>query len=136
MGLIRKTMSVSTLGMIDYRSDKERMARSARLTKEATRKGNRQQKKLLEAQNAMIAQQMAAQQQIMAMQAAQFAPASPPGWYDDGNHQMRWWDGRQWGAVAPAPAVAAPAGWYPDPEVPGQSRYWDGAQWTEHRQNV
>lgn len=26
MGLIRKTMSISTLGLIDYRSDKERIA--------------------------------------------------------------------------------------------------------------
>lgn len=23
-----------------------------------------------------------------------------------------------------------PAGWYPDPENPGQSRYWDGTQWA------
>lgn len=25
---------------------------------------------------------------------------------------------------------SAPAGWYPDPQVPGQQRYWDGAAWA------
>jgi hypothetical protein len=25
-----------------------------------------------------------------------------------------------------------PAGWFPDPQVPGQQRYWNGAAWTEH----
>lgn len=29
-----------------------------------------------------------------------------------------------------------PAGWFPDPEVPGQLRYWDGGVWTEHRAPV
>lgn len=24
-----------------------------------------------------------------------------------------------------------PAGWYPDPQVPGQGRFWDGTAWTE-----
>ena len=24
-----------------------------------------------------------------------------------------------------------PAGWYPDPQNPGQQRYWDGTQWTQ-----
>ena len=32
-------------------------------------------------------------------------------------------------AVAPA-AVATPAGWYTDPQMPAQLRYWDGAAWT------
>jgi Protein of unknown function (DUF2510) len=27
---------------------------------------------------------------------------------------------------------SAPAGWYPDQQVPGQQRYWDGVQWTSH----
>ncbi len=26
--------------------------------------------------------------------------------------------------------IQAPAGWYPDPEHPGQSRYWDGSAWA------
>jgi hypothetical protein len=30
-------------------------------------------------------------------------------------------------------AKKTPAGWFPDPEQPGQFRYWDGDQWTEHR---
>lgn len=29
-----------------------------------------------------------------------------------------------------------PAGWFPDPEQPGQLRYWDGNAWTEHRAPV
>jgi hypothetical protein len=26
---------------------------------------------------------------------------------------------------------STPAGWYPDPQDPGQQRYWDGVAWTE-----
>jgi hypothetical protein len=31
---------------------------------------------------------------------------------------------------------AAPAGWYPDPELVNTRRYWDGERWTEHRQEA
>lgn len=53
MGLIRKSMSITTLGVIDYRSDKERTARSTRLTKRATKKTN----KLLKEQNKLLREQ-------------------------------------------------------------------------------
>lgn len=38
MGLIRKTMSVSTVGLIDFRSDKERTAAYARGTRKHARR--------------------------------------------------------------------------------------------------
>lgn len=50
MGVIRKTMSLSTMGLVDFKSDKERMAASARKTKRATKKTN----KLLEEQNKLL----------------------------------------------------------------------------------
>lgn len=30
----------------------------------------------------------------------------------------------------PSTPNPAPAGWYPDPQSPGQQRYWDGTAWT------
>lgn len=33
-----------------------------------------------------------------------------------------------------AAVMAAPAGWYDDPEMANTRRYWDGSTWTEHRQ--
>lgn len=46
MGVIRKLTSVSTLGLVDYRSDKERIARSTRKTP----KESKRQTELLERQ--------------------------------------------------------------------------------------
>ena len=39
----------------------------------------------------------------------------------------------QGGGAGPAGPQQPPAGWYEDPDGPGQ-RWWDGTAWTEHRQ--
>ncbi|MEZ5322108.1 MAG: DUF2510 domain-containing protein [Microthrixaceae bacterium] len=60
------------------------------------------------------------------------------GWWDEGPNGAAGsqpWAG-QWQAqssMAPAGPSGPPAGWFPDPEVPGGQRYWDGGMWTEHR---
>ena len=45
---------------------------------------------------------------------------------------------QQWPAQPAAPVAqpaaatpTTPAGWYPDPSIPGTNRYWDGTQWTD-----
>lgn len=40
------------------------------------------------------------------------------------------------GAAPPPPTSALPpAGWYPDPQLPGTNRYWDGMRWTDQTQS-
>jgi len=50
MGLIRKTLSVSTFGAVDFRSDKERAAAYTRGTKKYAKKAAKEAKKLRELQ--------------------------------------------------------------------------------------
>ena len=57
MGFLRKTLSVGTVGLVDFKSDKERMATSARKTKAAVRNGNREQARLLREQNELLREQ-------------------------------------------------------------------------------
>lgn len=42
---------------------------------------------------------------------------APAGWYDSGNGQMRWWDGQNWGPIAPPP----PAPYVPTIPISGLS---------------
>lgn len=95
MGLFRKITSVSTLGAVDFRSDKERTAaytrRSAREARRQTRI-LRQQARTAE----QIARAQAEQQRLLPP-----PPVVPPaGWYPDttGLPVLRWWDGVQWTA--------------------------------------
>lgn len=77
MGMIRKTLSVSTFGLIDFRSDKERTARYARQTRNAARKVARHG-----ANGATPAR----------------GSGVAPGWYPDptGTARLRYWDGARW----------------------------------------
>lgn len=88
MGITRKLMSVSTLGLVDFRSDKERTAAYTRGTRKYARR-----------------QALAAEKQLQLARTAptyQAPPPSlqlpPPGWYLDPGIPglLRWWDGQRY----------------------------------------
>lgn len=85
MGATRKLLSVSTLGLVDFRSDKER---TAAYTKNAQREARKQTR---------LMRQQAKLQAQAPVQAP--APTLPPaGWYADATDAglVRWWDGARW----------------------------------------
>lgn len=105
MGLIRKATSISTLGLVSYRTSGERAARYARQTRNAARLNNIQNMQMIELQR----QQLEAETQAQVMRATQIAatqlqaprqapPALPPGWYADPTdaRALTWWDGTTW----------------------------------------
>jgi phage protein D len=100
MGLTRKLMSMSTLGAVDFRSDKERIAS---YTKQQVRATETQTAVLVQQATMQLAEQRRQAAAMLAAQQAMLPPLAPP---------------------------AIPAGWYPDPQVPGMNRGWDGVQWT------
>lgn len=89
MGLIRKLTSVGTVGLVDFRSDKER---AAAYGKGARKHARRQARELKKQTKVMKAQRATA----FAMPPAPTGP--PPGWYADPNGApvQRWWDGTRW----------------------------------------
>lgn len=85
MGIIRKSLSLGTLGAVDLRSDKERTARSARKTKNAVEQQTKQQAAYYAAEQAQaqrhqeaLQAQQAAYQKAMLQQGAQAYQAAPP----------------------------------------------------------
>ena len=69
MGLIRKATSISTLGLVSYRTSGERAARYARQTRNAARLNNIQNMQMIELQR----QQLEAETQAQVMRATQVA---------------------------------------------------------------
>jgi hypothetical protein len=102
MGFTRKLLSISTVGLVDYRSEKERSARFARQTRNAARAQVAQQAAVLEHQRQMIAQgnHAAVREEVRDMRAPAVS-APMPGFYHDPQGQpfLRWWDGVQWTAT-------------------------------------
>ncbi|MBB5791774.1 DUF2510 domain-containing protein [Jiangella mangrovi] len=92
-----------TVGLVDFRSDKERVARSARLTKRAVKKQTRfiKAKSIAEWQEAK--KQAKLDQAILDYELAEDDEPKLP-----------------------------PAGWFIDPQNPQFERWWDGQQWTHH----
>lgn len=61
--------------------------------------------------------------------------ATPAGWYEFDQAQLRYWNGASWTEEYAQRANSAPsiaADWYPDPSNAAQLRYWDGSAWTHH----
>ena len=94
MGMTRKLLSLGTLGLIDYRSDKELIARNTRRTHSAVLQQTRAIRQ--EARRDRRAQYASGGRGVWV---AVRAPKLPPaGWYPDPDRVsgLRWWDGRKW----------------------------------------
>ncbi|OLT33702.1 hypothetical protein BJF84_21445 [Rhodococcus sp. CUA-806] len=95
MGIIRKTMSVSTLGIVNYRNEAERTSKYTKQTRNAARAQVVQQGVDLELQR----QQLAAMNHANVRE--EMRPSTTPAdWYPDPGNPgfVRWFDGSQWTA--------------------------------------
>lgn len=113
MGILRKSMSLSTMGMVSYRNKDERAVKYAKQTRNAARAQVAQNGMMLEHQRQMINQADHAnvREEVRDLQ---------------GYHPQAYYPQQ-------APVVAAPpAGFYSDPSGdPTLLRWFDGAQWTD-----
>ena len=93
MGIIRKTMSVSTLGVVSYRNGQERGLKYSKQTRNAARAQVVQQAVALDLQR----QQLAALDHANVREELR-PQTSPANWYPDPGNPgfVRWFDGCQW----------------------------------------
>jgi hypothetical protein len=103
VGIIRKTMSLSTMGVVSYRNKDERATKYAKQTRNAARAQVVQNGMMLETQRQMLngIDHGNVREEVRDMRAPQApTPAAPPaGFYSDPNGDtsvLRWFDGAQW----------------------------------------
>ncbi len=142
MGLIRKVTSMSTMGLVDFRSDKERIAKNTKKGYKAQQDGNVIAAQQLAAQQALLQAQMQAQLQQAQLQQAQLQQAQlqqaqrqallPP--QGSGGVQPQFATPTAPVAIGSTAALppASPdvEGWHPDPIGAAQERWHDGTTWT------
>jgi hypothetical protein len=89
MGVTRKAISMCSMGLVDFRSDKERIARSGRKTLHAQRRGNR----LVRRQTAALSTP-----RLTPFPGQPVPVMTPPGWHLDPSRAggLRFWDGQRW----------------------------------------
>lgn len=136
MGIMRKATSISTLGIVDFRSDQERTARYTRQTRNAARLQAAQNARMMELER----QQIAALDHANVREGARAANA---GWFIDpwDHQQYRWFDGFQWTGQThrPSPSWQPPqavsathmqgyAPPRPNPDAVRPATQWNGAQ--------
>jgi hypothetical protein len=98
VGLFRKMTSLSTLGAVDFKSDKER---TSSYTKAAAKEA-KEQTRLMRLQAAQEALRLRARQEAQSAPqpvAPMPVPQLPPaGWYPDQDDSSltRWFDGTEW----------------------------------------
>lgn len=128
MGITRKTASMLSMGLVDFRSDKERTARYTRQTRNATRAQVAQNMAALDVQRQQLTQ---GHVQHVEAQAQRIAPLGPDAYAAVPAAQTSPAYGLPAGQQyqLPAGSVAGPrAGWFVDEHR--WRHYWDGRQWV------
>jgi len=105
MGITRKILSISTLGLVPYRNREERQLRYARQTRNAARASVAFDAAQLQElrgirdgvdHHNIVEMQREIYRAPFGPMTTEPAPHPDPGWYQDHTGKTRWWDGLQW----------------------------------------